>query len=254
MSTLGYVLVFSTASSVISLIGGLLLLSREKFAYTFSRLLAPFAAGTLLGTAFLDLLPESYEMAEGRWDIFFWTLVGILFFFMLERFVRWFHHHHQHEHDEEGKGSATVPLIVFGDTVHNFIDGVVIAGTFLVSIPVGIVSSIAIAAHEIPQEIGDFGILLNQGVPRAKVLLYNVLSAGATLVGALLTYFIGQAVIGLLPLFLSITAGFFIYIAASDIIPEIHNTRRKGFAMIDGGLLLAGVSVIWLTVTLLHKH
>jgi len=256
MDTLGYILVFTFIGSIGSLIGGLLLLSRQKFALKISHFLAAFAAGTLLGAAFFDLLPEALEHAEetgGSVDIFLWTLIGIIFFFFIERFLHWFHHHEDYHSDEHAK--STVPLIIVGDTIHNFLDGIVIALTFLVSIPLGIVTTLAIAAHEIPQEIGDFGLLLHKGVKRRKVILINIMSAAAAFIGAFLAYFLGERIEGILPIALSLTAGFFIYIAASDLIPEIHHENRKGFAFIESVLLLVGILFVYIAVsTLSHGH
>lgn len=239
---LAYILFFTFLGSIVSLIGGILLLAKEKFAIKISHFLAAFAAGTLLGTAFFDLLPESLE-GGGEIDIFWWTLIGILAFFLLERFI---HHHHD---DPENKN--VVPLIVVGDSIHNFVDGMAIAATFLISIPLGIVTSFAVAAHEIPQEIADFGLMLHKGVKRSKVLKINFLSALFAMAGALLTYLAKDALEGLLPIFLSLTAGFFIYIAASDLIPEIHHEDKRVIALTETLLLLLGVLTIWLTVNLL---
>ena len=168
---------------------------------------------------FLILLPEAIEEAEHvsselgyTINIFFWTLLGFLSFFLLERFIHWFHHH-QHEYTEEAI-KPTVPLIIASDTVHNFIDGVVIASTFLVSIPLGIVTTLAVAVHEIPQEIGDFGILLHKGMRRKKIIIVNLLSALTALLGALIAYWLGERIEASLPILLSITAGFFIYICS----------------------------------------
>src|SRR3989344_3951971 len=153
MSILAYIILFTFLGSLGALVGGLILISNKNFALKVSHFLASFAAGTLLGAAFLDLLPEAaHEAEELGINIFLWTLIGILFFFFLERIIHWFHHHeskHQHEHEVK----STLPLIIIGDTVHNFIDGIIIAATFLVSIPLGIVTTLAVAAHEIPQEI-----------------------------------------------------------------------------------------------------
>ncbi len=247
-----YILVFTLIGSVFSLAGGIILLAKEKFAIKISHLLASFAAGALLGTAFFDLLPEAMADA-GDIDIFAWVLVGILFFFLLERFINWFHHHHEHPIIPSEKKS-TIPLIILGDSIHNFIDGVVIAASFLISIPLGITTAIAVAAHEIPQEIGDFGILLHRGLSRKKVLIINLLSALTSLLGAVLTYFIGTSIHGILPIFLSLTAGFFIYIAASDLIPEIHNQDNKKIAAIETILLFLGVLVVYIAVSLLEGH
>lgn len=250
MSTFVYIIIFSFVGSVVSLVGGIFLLIKQRIALKFSHLIASFAAGALLATAFFDLLPEASAGAQGA-DVFLWTLVGILLFFLLERFVHWFHHHHEHG---DVKTKPTVSLIMVGDTVHNFIDGVAMGATFLVSIPLGIITSLAVAAHEIPQEIGDFGLMLHRGVPRKKIVLFNIFSALAAMVGALLIYFAGDMVEKFLPVFLSITAGFFIYIAASDLIPEIHEENRRGFAFWETLLLLIGVVVIWGMVTLLEPR
>ncbi len=253
MDTLGYILVFTFLSGIVSLIGGAILLIKEKFAMKISHYLASFAAGTLLGAAFFDLLPEAaHEMEEagaGHSDIFFWTLLGILGFFLLERFIFWFHHHHDHA---KTKKEATINLVVLGDSVHNFIDGVVIASTFMISIPLGIVTSLAVAAHEIPQEIGDFGILLHRGLRKKKILLLNLFSAAVAIIGALLAYWASETIEPFLPAILALSAGFFIYIAASDLIPEIHNEDNKKTAMIETVLLIFGAIMVFLLVQLLH--
>ncbi|MBI3984962.1 MAG: ZIP family metal transporter [Candidatus Levybacteria bacterium] len=252
-----YILFFTLVGSVFSLMGGIFLLLKEKKVLKYSHFLAAFAAGTLLGTVFFDLLPEAVEEGEHVVEmglledvnIFFWVLFGILGFFLLERFVHWFHHH-QHDYGEE-LVKPTVPLIVLGDSVHNFIDGVAIGATFLVSIPLGIITSLAVAAHEIPQEIGDFGILLHKGLKRKKVLLINFFSALTAVVGALISFVLGERIEATLPILLAITAGFFIYIAASDLIPEIHHENRKGFAVIETTLMFLGVIIIWIFVNVL---
>ncbi len=245
MNILVYILFFTFIGSVVSLIGGILLLLKKKLTLKISHFLASFAAGTLLGAAFFDLLPESLAENNGV-DIFLWTLVGILAFFLLERFI----HHHNGYHPGEQK--QVVHLIVIGDSVHNFIDGVVIAATFLISVPLGIVTSIAVAAHEIPQEIGDFGLLLSRGLAKNKVLLVNFLSSLFALLGALLTYSLGEKIEQLLPIFLSMAAGFFIYIAASDLIPEIHSRENQKKAFGETAALFLGVAIVWLVIFVLE--
>ena len=256
-SVLVYIIFFTLIGSVFSLIGGAILLYREKLALKFSHLLSAFAAGTLLGTVFFDLFPEAVsedlritEKFGFEANIFLWTLSGILGFFIIERFVHWFHHH-QHEYKDE-PSKPTIPLIIIGDSIHNFIDGVVIAATFLVSIPLGIVTTLAVAAHEIPQEIGDFGILLHKGLRRRRILMINIFSALTALLGALITFWIGERIELVIPILLSVTAGFFIYIAASDLIPEIHHENRKGFALTETILMFLGVISIWIFITLLE--
>lgn len=255
MSTLGYILLFTFIGSIGSLIGGIILLSKEKFALKLSHFFASFAAGTLLGTAFFDLLPEAAEQAEKTGiNIFFWTLFGIVLFFFIERFIHWFHHHEDYHEDHDAGRKSTLPLIIIGDTVHNFLDGMVIAATFLTSIPLGIITTLAVAAHEIPQEIGDFGLMLHKGMPKKKIILVNVLSAAVSFIGALITFFLGDILKDSLSIFLAVTAGFFIYIASSDLIPEIHHENRKGFALIESLLLVLGIIVIMVSVSLLEHH
>lgn len=250
MPILVNIIFFTLLGSLASLIGGVILLSREKFAIRISHYLTAFAAGALLGTAFFDLLPEALKESKNT-NIFFWQLAGILFFFLLEQTIHWFHHH-QHAHDKQFTKS-TLPLIILGDTVHNFIDGIVIAATFMVNTPLGIITAGAVAAHEIPQEIGDFGVMLNAGVKRNNVLLINLLSAAAALVGALLTYYVGDVVEGELAIFLSITAGFFVYIASSDLIPAIHSEQKREVALVKTLLLFIGVAVVWVFSSFLDK-
>lgn len=247
MTILTYILLFTLIGSVVSLVGGILLLIKEKFALKISHYLTAFAAGALLSTAFFDLLPESMEATE-EINIFLWTLLGILAFFLLERFI---HHHHSHGKNVEEK-KAVVPLIILGDTMHNFTDGVAIAATFLISVPLGIVTALAVAAHEIPQEIGDFGLLLSKGMKRGRVLLINFYSSLAALLGAILTYIYRDKIEGFLPLILSVTAGFFIYIALANLIPEIHSRENQKVAFWESVMLFAGVLVVYLAISSLE--
>ncbi len=253
MSTLGYILLYTSLGSVVSLLGGIILLINKEVARRLTEPLAAFAAGALLGTAFLDLLPEALEASEAsnisEHAVFFWVLAGILLFFLLERFIHWFHHHHEHV-GEIKKPTST--LILLGDSIHNFIDGVAIAITFMIDPALGVVTTLAVGAHEIPQEIGDFGVLLKAGYSRKKVLWFNVLSACAALAGALLTYLIGPSIAAYLPILLAVTAGFFIYIALSDLVPEIHAWGTKKLAVIESILLILGVVAVGLIVKLLE--
>lgn len=228
------------------------MLSRKKSAEALARYATPFAAGALLAAVFLDLLKEGIDQTAAG-TVLLAALVGMLIFFYAERFLHWFHHHHQHENSD-----PSVTLIIVGDFVHNVLDGVAIAAAFLVSVPTGIVTTIAVAAHEIPQEIGDFGLLLAKGLSRKKVLWVNIITALATTVAAIITYAMGsnnQLPIGAL---LGLSAGFLLYIAASDIIPEIHErTPNKKLFDWQPILLLFGVVVvalaIWLSRTYLES-
>lgn len=250
LSILGYIILFTLIGSVFSLIGGVFLLFNRALTEKISHLLISFAAGTLLGTAFFDLMPEAQSSlrSSGQADIVFvWVLVGILAFFVIERFIHWMHHHHEYKDEEK----PTVALINIGDSIHNAIDGVAIAATFLVSVPLGIITSIAVATHEIPQEVGDFAVMLKRGIKPKKVLFFNILSALSALVAAIFTFIFGDSLKSFLPFFIAITAGFFIYISASDLIPEIHEKNRRGFAFVETLFLVLGVVVIWGLVTLL---
>jgi zinc and cadmium transporter len=249
-STIWQVIFFSLVGGIISLIGGILLLSKKSTAKKVAIYATPFAAGALLAAAFIDLLPEASHL--GNIDkALYAALGGILFFFLLERFLRWFHHHH--EHDKVEKTDPKVPLIVIGDTIHNFIDGIAIAAGFLVDPTTGIIVTLAVAAHEIPQEIGDFGLLLKKGVSRKNVIIINVLSALATTIAAILFFSLGSSADIPLDIVLGLVAGFFIYVAVSDIIPSIHKSEEKVLAGPQTLLLLIGVIVVGSMTTYLHQ-
>ena len=249
MDTLNYVIFYSLIGGVVSLIGGILLLSRKNSAETLAKYATPFAAGALLAAVFLDLLKEGVEEAEPS-TVLIAALTGMLVFFFAERFLHWFHHHHQHENADPSKS-----LIITGDIIHNALDGVAIAAGFLVSIPTGIVTTLAVAAHEIPQEIGDFGLLLAKGMTRARVLWVNVISALATTITAVFTYLLGSEEKLPIGVLLGLSAGFLLYIAASDIIPEI-NERAPKKKLFDWQpiLLLVGVVVVGLAITISHDY
>lgn len=249
MELLVYILLSTFLGSLASLVGGFVLLGNKEIAGKISHYLFSFAAGVLLGTAFLDLLPEASEEA-GETNIFLWTLIGMLSFFLLVRFIHWFHHHDDHSKNET---DTTIPLIVIGDSIHNFIDGVAIAATFLVSIPLGILTTVAVAVHEIPQEIGDFAILLRKGLKRSKVIWINVFSALASFAGAILMFTLQDSLEGSLPVFLALTAGFFIYIASSDLIPEIHKQDNQRVAFSESLLLIIGAATVFFVATILES-
>ncbi|QHN43000.1 ZIP family metal transporter [Candidatus Mycosynbacter amalyticus] len=243
-------LIAAIFGSVISLAGGVYLLYGKWGVDRLQRVSVPFAAGALLAAAFVDLLPEAMEGSDTH-VISLVVLTSFLVFFLLERSLSWFHHHHEHEHANP-RYRRNSSLIVIGDTLHNFIDGLAIGASFLVSPVTGIITTIAITAHEIPQEIGDFGLLLAKGMKKRNVVLANLLSALATVVGAVLVYALGGSVPISEPILLAITAGFFIYIAASDIIPTIHAEPKRRTANIQAAVLLLGVLFVGVTTTLAH--
>lgn len=247
-----------------SIAGGLLSVGcAAAFSFTVRAswvpMLVSFAIGTLLGAAFLEVIPHAFENADAH-EAALTILAGIFVFFILEKLVIWRHCHtenceahdlHRHEHDHGRSGT----LIVVGDTVHNFVDGVLIAAAFMQSTQLGIVTALAIVAHEIPQEVGDFLILLHSGYSRAKALAMNLLSSLATLVGGVLGYFALQVLEGWTTTLLGIVAASMIYVAVADLIPGLH--KRTGLAAtVSQGLLIAlGVGAIALTRMLIgHSH
>lgn len=242
-------LIAATAGSLVSLVGGLYLLYGKWGVGTMQRVAVPFAAGALLAAAFVDLLPEALELGTPR-TIMLTALVAFLLFFVLERTLNWFHHHHEDHGKLHGRRNSS--LVVVGDVLHNFIDGLAIGAAFLISPATGIVTTIAIAAHEIPQEIGDFGLLLAKGMKKRRVLMVNFVSAFVTVIGAAIVFGFGSAFMGLQPLLLAATAGFFVYIAASDIVPTIHAEPKRRIANIQTVVLLLGVLFVGLTTTVAH--
>ncbi len=250
MATLGHVIIFSLIGGLLSLIGGVLLLRKKRTTKLLAEYATPFAAGALLAAVFLDLFKEGMHETDQHDGMIIAALVGILVFFFAERFLRWFHHHHQH-----GSEDPSIPLIIAGDTIHNAMDGVAIAASFLISVPTGIVTTIAVAAHEIPQEIGDFGLLLHKGMSKKKVLLVNALSALATTAMAVIIFLLGDAESLPLGVLLGLSAGFLLYIAMSDIIPTIHEQASNKKAIeLQPVLLLLGVVVVALSIQLSHRY
>jgi zinc and cadmium transporter len=209
-----------------------------------------FALGALLSVAFLDLLPHAVEnvgveQAEG---LFATVLIGLLSFFLLEKLLLWRHCHttdcEAHIHMDEHFHQPAGTLIVLGDGIHNFVDGVLIAAAFLTDLNLGIVTSLAVAAHEIPQEVGDFAILLQSGCSRSKALVYNLLSSLGTVAGGVLAYFSLANVHEVLPYFLALAASSFIYVAVADLIPTLHKKTHAEATVQQMALIVAGVLLI----------
>lgn len=249
------VIFWSFVGSIFSLAGGVLLVGSKKLRDAAIRFGLPFGAGALLAAAFLGLLPEAVEGSDIH-TVTLYALGGFLGFFILERLLGWFHHHESHHHDTiHGKRNKSHQwLVIIGDTLHNAIDGVAIGAAFLINPAAGIGTALAVAAHEIPQEIGDFSILLGKGMRARNVILVNFFSALATVATALATYLLGNTMdLNPAPL-IAIAAGFFIYIAASDIIPDIHEKPRHE-GNIQALLLLVGVVAISTIISLTpHEH
>ena len=247
MTDVGLMVAVILLGSLISLGGGALIFLSKRNRSRAIALPLPFGAGALLAAAFFDLLPESFELGEPR-TLLLWTLLGFIVFFLLERLSSWFHHHHAHNtsdrHEQQNR------LVIAGDLLHNVIDGAAIGAAFLVNPVSGVVTTIAVSAHEIPKELGTFGILISRGWKDKKVLLANVATAVGTLISALTVFWFGSVVKLPEAELLAIASGFFIYVAASDIIPEIHEQPRR-LGTIQAVVLLIGIVSIGVVLQLI---
>jgi len=206
----------SIVVSLISLVGVFSLLLKEKLLHNILLLLIGFAAGGLIGGAFLHLLPEALEQTNNN-SVFICVVVGFIFFFILEKYFHW-----RHCHEGVCDIHAFTYLSLIGDATHNFTDGLVIGASFMVNIRFGVVTTLVIILHEIPQEIGDFGILLYGGFSKFKALYYNFIIALTCVLGTIIGYFISVNLQNFSSFLLPFTAGGFIYIAACDLVPELH--------------------------------
>ncbi|MFA6048439.1 MAG: ZIP family metal transporter [Candidatus Micrarchaeia archaeon] len=231
--------------SAVSLVGILALSLKQDLLDRALFFLVSFATGAMIGAAFGDLLPEAIELGAETGvnprEVFLFAVVGILVFFAMEKFLHWYHCH-------KGKCDAHTfkYLSLFGDALHNFVDGMVIATAFLAGPQLGIVTTIAIIAHEIPQEIGDFALLVYGGFSRAKALAYNFLIALIAFAGALAVLFVSSSLTGYMPHMLAFGAGGFIYIATADLMPELHKHSDPLHSFAQFILLVAGVVLILL--------
>ncbi|MFA6281015.1 MAG: ZIP family metal transporter, partial [Candidatus Omnitrophota bacterium] len=216
--------IYSLASviivSLLSLIGVITLALKKQILQKILLFLVSFAVGALFGDAFIHLLPEAFEELGANLTTSLYIILGIVIFFILEKFIRW-HHCHAPAHEHQWK--PVVALNLLGDGVHNFIDGLIIGATYSVSIPLGIATTLAVILHEIPQEIGDFGVLIHGGMSIKKALFFNFLSAITSILGAVFALIVGSHMKGFTAALVPITAGGFIYIAGSDLIPELHD-------------------------------
>jgi zinc and cadmium transporter len=228
--------------SILGGLGGLLiaasvLLFSDGFRSKIVPWLVSYAVGALLGVAMLDILPASMEERLPASNVFATLLGGILSFFVLEKLVLW---RHCHIHDCEVHDGSVVPVLV-GDTFHNFVDGAVIAATVMTSVPLGVSAALAVAAHEVPQEVGDFAILLHFGYSRSRALLLNGLSALASAAGATAAFLAFESIPRLVPYVLVIAASSFLYVAMADLIPGLHRGRTDAGSLRQVVLIAAGI-------------
>jgi len=238
-----YVLGSAIIISLISFVGVIALAMNPEKLKKITVFLVSLSAGTLLGDSFFHLMPEIIEENPEGLNIWFWLIGGIIIFFILEKILYW-RHCHIHTSEEHPHHLGAMNLI--GDGLHNFIDGFVIAGSFLVSVPLGIATTVAVIAHEIPQEIADFGVLIYAGHTKARALLFNFLSGGIAIIGAVLALAIGMKFDNFINFIIPFTAGGFIYIAMTDLIPELHKETKISKSLAQLIMILIGIALMLL--------
>ncbi len=259
MSLIVWIILFCLMGGLLSVLAAaLFLVLSESIRNQLLPHLISFATGTLLGAAFLGLLPHAMAAVptQDTHVIPMAVLLGLLGFFLLEKLVLWRHCHADHcevhAPDSKARKSSAGILILIGDGLHNFLDGILIAGAFLTDIHLGVVTSLAVAAHEIPQEVGDFAVLLHSGFSRGRAFFYNVLSSLTTVIGGILAYVALQDLQQILPYVLAVAASSFIYIAVADLIPTLHQRveGREAFQQII--LIAIGILLIYAAHSTLH--
>lgn len=233
--------------SLISLVGVFTLSFNDRQLGRVVMALVAMSVGALLGDAFIHLLPESFAAAPGSVAPSLYVLAGILGFFVMEKFLRW---RHQHTLEACCPIHPVGHMNLVGDALHNFVDGVLVAAGFLAGIPVGTATAVAVALHEIPQEICDFGILLHAGYGRRQALLLNLLSGATAVVGAAAALVVGSGMEGFTAAVLPLTAGGFIYIAGSDLVPDLHKVHAPGDSALQLVAMAAGVALMILLLFL----
>ena len=242
-----WIISFSLLGSVGAIVtSAAFLLLREERQVTLIPYLVSYSTGTLLAAALLGLIPHAIEHTS-TFLVLSTVLIGIILFFLLEKLLIW-----RHSHDSECKvHRVSGTMLLVGDAFHNFTDGVIITAGFLTSVPVGIVTSLSVIAHEIPQEAGDFGILLHSGYPKRKALLLNILSSLSTILGSIVAYYALGVVHTAIPYTMAFSAASFLYISLADLTPELHHEIGLGSAIRQLLLMLFGVATI---IILLQFH
>ena len=242
-----YSLISVTIVSLLSLIGILTLSIRVDKLKSVLIYLVSFAAGAMLGDAFIHLLPEIVKETGFTLNISLYVLSGIVIFFIVEKVIQWHHCHFPTSHDHPHPFAL---MNLFGDAVHNFIDGLIIAASYLVSIPIGIATTIAIILHEIPQEIADFGVLLHGGFSKATALFFNFLTAITAILGAIIALVLSSRVENLTTFLIPFAAGGFIYIAGSDLIPELHKEVNVKKSLLQIAVFIFGILMMLVLLAL----
>lgn len=244
------ILFFTFLASIVSLFLVAILLLNKTLIHKTSFLLVSFAAGALLATGFMETLKEAVEIAGA--DVFLWTTISIAMFFLIERLFISLHHHDEEDPSiDSEKLKLPTSVLMFGDALHNFIDGMSIAAGFLVNFQLGLVTSIAVFIHEIPHELGDFGILIHKGWGRAGVLWLNAATGAVSILGAIVVFYLGKQFENIVPILLSIATANFIYLSATDLLPEIHHRAKKSFAIRYTISFFMGIFLIALLIKIL---
>lgn len=238
-----YALVSVGIVSLLSLLGAGFLIFKRETVQKFITYTLAFSSGVLLGSAFLDLIPQSTQRLSGL--SYPLILVGIITFFTIEKFLQWHHHiEGDHHDDERHRRTSFAYMSLVGDGIHNFIDGIVIGAAYLVSFPLGLTTTLAVVAHEIPHELADFTVLIYGGFGNKQALLVNFITALTAIAGTVTLFLLSSIVTPLAQYMLPLAAGNFIYIAASDLIPELHKKRHPGTSILQILALIAGVLAI----------
>lgn len=247
---LGYILLFTILASMVSLFLVAILLLHKTLIQKTSFLLVAFAAGAMLATGFLETLKEAVEIAGD--SAFLWTTIAFAMFFLVERLFISLHRHTEEDHlDTTDELKIPTPLLLFGDGLHNFIDGMSIAAGFLVNFQLGLITSLAVFIHEIPHELGDFGILIHKGWGRAGVLWMNAATGAVSILGAITAFYLGKQFDNVVPILLSITTANFLYLSATGLLPEIHHKAKKSFAVRYTISFFTGILLIAILIKIL---
>ncbi len=250
MNTLITILFFTFLASILSLFIVALFLIKRNLIKKLSFSLVSFAAGALLATGFLDTMKEAVSIAGE--SVFIWTTIAFAAFFIIERLFIFIHHHGEENPEvEKEEMRLPTPFLLFGDGMHNFIDGISIATSFLVNFPLGLVTATTVFIHEIPHELGDFGILVHKGYGRGKVFGFNLITGVLAVIGALLAFYVGSFFQKIIPVMLSITTANFLYLSATDLLPEIHDKAKKGLALSETIFFILGIALIAVLIQIL---
>lgn len=238
--------------SLAAIIGSTAILMLGKRAERAAVWLLSFAIGTLSGAAALHLIPEALRIRPAE-DVMPLFLAGVVLFIIMERVIRW-RHSHAHRHLDDDEQAVTAQILLWGDALHNFLDGIILGVTFSASGPLGLIAAIAVFAHEVPQEIGDFAILLASGMPRRRAIILNYLSAITVIPGTIAAFIWSSALQDAVGWLLPMAAGGFLYIALADLVPSLHDRRGRWAAVAQITLIVAGASVIWAAGLVAHPE